>query len=86
MRYKKSLSLALAALLALGIAGSALAAEVDCDSVYCFTQEDFAGEETLRGICITGLPDSSAGTVMLGTRVIRSGDILTAEQLQQLRP
>ena len=84
MRYKKTLSFALAALLALGIAGSALAAEVDCDSVYCFSQEDFAGDEELRGIGITGLPDSSAGTVMLGTRVIRSGDILTAEQLQQL--
>ena len=84
MRYKKTLSFALAALLALGIAGSALAAEVDCDSVYCFSQEDFAGDEELRGICITGLPDSSTGTVMLGTRVIRSGDILTAEQLQQL--
>jgi len=82
--FKKSLCLALAVLLALGAAGTVLAAEVACDSVYCFSSEDFGGDESLRGICITHLPDRSAGTVMLGTRVVRSGDILTMEQLQQL--
>ena len=82
--FKKPLCLALAVLLALGAAGTALAAEVACDSIYCFSSDDFAGEEPLRGICITGLPDRSAGTVMLGTRVVRSGDILTLDQLQQL--
>jgi len=82
--FKKPLCLALAMLLALGAAGTVLAAEVDCDSVYCFSSEDFGGDESLRGICITHLPDRSAGTVMLGTRVVRSGDILTMEQLQQL--
>ena len=82
--FKKPLCLALAVLLALGAAGTVLAAEVACDSVYCFSSKDFAGEEPLRGICITHLPDSRTGTVMLGTRVIRSGDILTMEQLQQL--
>ena len=82
--FKKPLCLALAMLLALGAAGTVLAAEVDCDSVYCFSSEDFGGEEPLRGICITHLPDPGAGTVMLGTRVVRSGDILTLEQLQQL--
>ena len=82
--FKKPLCLALAALLALGAAGTVLAAEVDCDSIYCFSSEDFGGDEPLRGICITHLPDPGAGTVMLGTRVVRSGDILTLEQLQQL--
>ena len=82
--FKKPLCLALAVLLALGAAGTTLAAEVACDSIYCFSSDDFAGEEPLRGICITGLPDRSAGTVMLGTRVVRSGDILTLDQLQQL--
>lgn len=61
-----------------------LAAEVDCDSIYCFTSADFSKSETLRGICITHLPEAEAGTVMLGSRVIRSGDILTAEQLARL--
>lgn len=71
---------ALALILSLG-AGAA-AAEVDCDDVYCFTAEDFASEEMLTGICVTSLPDS--GTVYLGSRIIRAGDILTAEQLERL--
>ena len=59
-----------------------LAADVDCDSIYCFTQEDFQAE--VVGICVTDLPDPGAGTVLLGTRVVRPGDILTAEQLSML--
>ena len=71
---------ALCCVLALGI--PVLAAEVDCDSVYCFSGADF--EEQVVGICITDLPDAATGTVLLGTRVIRPGDILTAEQLSQM--
>ena len=59
------------------------AAEVDCDSVYCFTEGDFS-EEELAGVCITGLPEASAGTVMMGARVLRPGDILAADQLSKL--
>ena len=84
MRYKKTLSLALGLAMLLGVAGTALAAEVSCDGIYCFSAGDFAGEETLRGVCITGLPEPGAGTILLGTRVIRSGDILSVDQLQQL--
>lgn len=68
----------------LGIAGGATAKEVECDSVYCFTMEDFAQEEELVGICITGLPEADTGTVMLGSRVLRTGDILTAGQVTQM--
>ena len=60
------------------------AAEVDSDTVYCFSPADFSGEEKLAGICITALPESSAGTVMLGQRVLRPGDILTAEQVSRM--
>ena len=60
----------------------AQAAEVDCDSVYCFTGADF--QEEVVGICVTDLPDPAAGTVLLGTRVVRAGDILTAQQLSKL--
>ncbi len=60
------------------------ALEVDCDSTYCFSAEDFSGEEPLVGICITDLPDAGTGTVMLGTRVLRPGDILTAEQMEKM--
>ena len=69
-------------LLSLGISTSAL--EVDCDSTYCFSVEDFTGAESLRGICITQLPDAKTGTVMLGSRVLRPGDILTADQMAKM--
>ena len=59
-----------------------LAAEVDCDAIYCFTSTDFAQQEevALMGVCITELPDPKTGTVFLGQRVLQKGDILTAEQ------
>ncbi len=62
----------------------AFAAQVECDSVYCFSAEDFAQNEGLTGVCITGLPDPAMGTVLLGTRVVRPGDILSAGQLKML--
>lgn len=68
----------------LSLAGAAVAAEVDCDEVYCFQSGDFSPDDTLTGICITDLPDPNTGTVMLGSRVLRSGDILTADQLAQM--
>lgn len=66
------------------LAVPAAAAEVESDAVYCFSGADFDSSETLAGICITGLPDSGVGTLMLGTRVLRPGDILTAEQLSRM--
>lgn len=68
----------------LGLAGAAMATEVDCDATYCFTSEDFAAEEPLTGICITALPQAEVGTVMLGSRVLQPGDILTVDQLAQM--
>ena len=62
----------------------AAATEVESDTVYCFTNADFSPEESLSGICITSLPDPQSGTVMLGARVLRPGDVLTAQQLEQM--
>ncbi len=73
----------LAALLCFsGIISTAAAAEVDCDSIYCFSSEDFSEDMPVSGICITGLPES--GAVYLGSRILRAGDILTAEQAAQM--
>jgi len=75
----------LTAVLCLGCAAlPAVALEVDCDAAYCFSSADFSADETLRGICITQLPEPKIGTVMLGTRVLRPGDILTADQVAQM--
>ena len=72
----------LAAALCLLLSPVALAAEVECDDVYCFSAEDFG--QSLAGICITELPQGSMGAVMLGNRVLRPGDILAADQLAQV--
>ena len=68
-------------LMLLLLAAPAAAAEVESGEVYCFSAGDFA-EGELAGICVTGVP--AAGTVMLGERTIRAGDILTAEQAAQM--
>ena len=81
--FRKQLLCLLLALVCGVTALAVTAAEVDCDSTYCFSQEDFSDGD-LKGICITGLPDPARGTVMLGTRVLRSGDILTAQQISQM--
>lgn len=67
-----------------GLCAWASAVEVESGSTYCFSSEDFDSEEAIAGICITELPDASSGTVMLGNRVLRPGDILTADQLAQM--
>lgn len=77
-------SLLLAGACLLGLTGSVIAAEVDCDTVYCFSSEDFSQEDSLVGICITGLPDTQTGTIKLGSRVLQVGDILTVAQVSQM--
>lgn len=81
MMIRRTIALGLA--LCLMVPLGALAAEVDCDGVYCFGTGDFSQEE-LTGVCITGLPEEALGTVLLGDRQIRPGDILAAGQLEQL--
>ena len=81
--FRKIMLLLLTALCLLTLPWSALAAEVDSGSIYCFSQEDFSvSEEPLAGICITGLPEN--GAVLLGSRVLRPGDILTAQQVSAM--
>ena len=85
MHKIRFISLALAVCCLLGLGAAAVAPEVDSDTVYCFTGEEFVTEEEpLAGVCITGLPEPSAGTVLLGNRILRAGDILTAQQLTKL--
>ena len=82
---KRTVCLLAALCCVVGLCAGAAALEVDCDSTYCFRADDFSQtEEVLAGICITELPDPGTGTVMLGSRVLRSGDILTAEQVAQM--
>ena len=82
--FRKTIAAALAAVLCIGGAVTAHAAQVDSGSVYCFSPTDFSGEETITGICITALPEGDSGAVMLGTRILCQGDILTADQVAMM--
>lgn len=82
MFSSRLLRLAAAVLCIAALACTAVAAEISCGSIYCFSREDFSGQP--EGICITQLPDSSTGTVYLGSRVIRAGDVLTMDQAAQM--
>ena len=73
MFRNRLLALLLAVCCIAGLSCGAAAAEVDCDSVYCFSAEDFSGETPIAGICITSLPDKKVGSVMLGSRVLVPG-------------
>ena len=84
MFQRRFLSFLMAALLTFGCAVGTLAVEVSSGEVYCFSSGDFSRseDETLLGVCVLELPDS--GAVLLGHRVVRPGDILTAQQLEKL--
>lgn len=81
----RSLFLAIALLLA---STPVIAAEVDSNAVYCFQSQEFATiaqkEAALTGVMITGVPAKNQGMMTIGNRVILSGDILTAKQLDSL--
>ena len=77
----KLLSLLLVLCLLGALALPVFAQETESDQVYCFTTQDFSQQEGLQGICITGLPDPSVGTMLLGNRVLMEGDILSASQV-----
>ena len=57
------------------------AADNQEEVLYCFTREELS--DGLSGVCITALPEKTLGTVMLGDRELRPGDILTADQAAQ---
>ena len=76
MKYIRYLAMLCAFFCALGLCAEVSAVEVDSGSTYCFGAGDFSNEE-IAGICITDLP-KNLGALMLGSRVLREGDVLTA--------
>ena len=81
--FRRTIAALAAAVLCIGCgAVCAGAAEVESGSIYCFSPTDFSEEETITGICITELPEN--GCVMLNSRILCPGDILTADQVAQM--
>ena len=62
------------------LSSSVSAAEVPSGEVCCFSASDFG--EDLAGIYVTAIP--AKGAILLGNRLIRSGDVLAASQLSLL--
>ena len=81
MKQKLMIVMLTAVLCLTAMTQQASAVEVSSDAAYCFAAADFTDGAQLAGIFITALPDASTGTVMLGNRVLRSGDVLTARQI-----
>ena len=73
MKLRKILCL----LVLLALPMAAAAAEMDSGSVYCFGGQEFG--DALEGVCLRAVPES--GTLALGSRILRAGDVLTREQL-----
>lgn len=57
--------------------------ELGPEDVYCFRQEELAPENA-SGVMVTAVPEDALGSVMLGSRTIRPGDVLTADSLSSL--
>lgn len=75
----------LAAALCLGLlSGQRLAPKASAGEMPESAQTSLTGEDAaFSGVCVTAVPDG-AGSFRLGSRVIRRGDVLTAEQLASL--
>lgn len=82
MKQSRFLCLLTALVCLLSLAGPALAAEVESGEIYCFSPDDFSADEELAGICITAVPE--AGSLRLDNRILRLGDVLTAEQASRM--
>ncbi len=84
------LTLCLLAALSSSAAVSAAAAdrEIVYNEVYHFACEDFSATDSSaapRGVLLTSVPDTSVGTIYLGSRQLFPGDAIAASALERLR-
>ncbi len=77
----------LVCLAALTLSAAAADGETLYNAEYCFCQSDFCADPSIRlsGIFVTAVPEEDVASLMLGSRVIRAGDILPQDALDRLR-
>lgn len=65
---------------------SATATEITVDPTtnFCFSSDDFTDTESDDGIFITAIPSSNIASVYYGERILKAGDALTADALDNL--
>lgn len=76
---KAALVLCLAVIL--GTSAMATDREITFQDVVCFSPADFSAED---GLLLTAVPEDDMGQLLLGARIIKAGDVLTAEQLSEM--
>ncbi len=81
------IALLLVCLSALCMGAAAADGETLYTGEYCFNQSDFSNDPgvDLRGIFVTAVPEEKVAALMLGSRIIRAGDILPQNALNELR-
>jgi hypothetical protein len=79
----RPLTILLVLVLCLALSAIAIAAETPYGTSYSYQETDFS-DDTLDGIVITGVPSATVANICYGNRVLRAGDILTAEALSSL--
>ena len=86
LKYKHTVIFCIVALLAalFVLPVSAQAITVDPTAEFCFSAEDFVDTDTVDGIFLTSLPRTSVATVSYGSRVLRSGDAIPTQALNEL--
>ena len=90
MNYPEKQRLALLALCVFGLFAllslGSFAEEVPANAVYCFTGAEFGGSDAQQeGVYLSSAPAEELGVLMLGGRVLRSGDVVPASAFGELR-
>lgn len=63
---------------------AALEVTLEPEAAFCFSAEDFSPLDSDDGIFLTAVPAGSVASLRYGDRVLRAGDALTREALNQL--
>jgi len=63
---------------------TAAAVELPSKSQFCFSSADFTEETTDEGIFVTAVPSPNIASICYGNRVLKAGDALTKEMLDDL--
>ena len=83
-QYKHTVVLVLLAALLLALPVSAQEITVDPATKFCFSADDFTTADKEDGIFLTSVPRSSVATIRYGNRILKAGDALPLEALNQL--
>ena len=83
-RMKHTVLLAVLAAALLAVPAAAEEITVDQSTQFTFSSEDFTNQESDDGIFLTSVPSSNIASLCLGDRVLRAGDALNRDALDQL--